>query len=119
MYAKKILAFFTISLFIGLAIIPTINSRTTSIENIINCFKDKSDKSVIYLEASSHYDYGFKVGKVLGFQYRLIDIFARFSKKNTITDEDIKNQINYMGQYCPFILEEFKGFCQICKPRAH
>ena len=54
--------------------------RTTNIENIITFFQDKSDKSIIYLEASSHYDYGFKVGKVLGFQYRLIDILETIKK---------------------------------------
>lgn len=109
MAAKKMLTFLTISLFIGLAILPAIDSRTTNTKNIITLFQDKSEVSVVHLEASSPYNYGFRAGTLLKTQYRFIDILARLSKKYKIDKEYVENQIDAMEQYCPFLLEELKG----------
>jgi hypothetical protein len=70
---------------------------------------DESELSINYLNASSHYDYGWNAGRLLRLQYKLIDIFAtRFTKIN-IMEQDIKDQIDYMEQHYPSFLEELKG----------
>lgn len=109
MITKKVLAFFTISLFIGLTILPAIDGRITNTKNIITFFNDKSEIKIQSLDASSPYDYGLKVGRHLGLQYKLIDLLTRITNKHSTNTKDIKEQINDMEQYCPFILEEFKG----------
>lgn len=109
MIAKKMLTFLTISLFIGLTVLPAIDGRATNTKNIITFFKDKSEIKIQSLGASSPYDYGWKAGRLLRSQYKLIDIFARFTKINNIKKQDIKDQIDYMKQHYPFFLEELKG----------
>ena len=102
---KKILAILTILIFIGLALMPAINSNT----NIINKVIYENKESIVYIEASSSYDYGYKIGKRFRIQYRLLDILAGYLKKNKLNEEEIEDQIRILQNNCPFLLEELKG----------
>jgi hypothetical protein len=96
---KKILA---------IIIVLIMFSNTLAVTASID-LNNEHELSIACIEASSPYEYGLKAGRLLRSQYRLIDLLARFSKKSDITTKDIKDQINHMENYYPFILEEFKG----------
>jgi predicted choloylglycine hydrolase len=92
-----------------MTLIPVINGKIINLDNTKNFFKDRSELSINCIEASSGYDYGFKAGRLLRLKYRLIDILSFFMNKHKVNAKDIAEQIHYMEQYCPFILEELKG----------
>ena len=60
-------------------------------------------------DASSSYDYGYKAGKLLKLQYRLIDLIARFTKINNINKQKIEEQIQFLKQHYTFFLDELRG----------
>ena len=70
-----------ILLLISIAAIPIIDSSSINIRKNETFFLDEGELSINRLEATSPYDYGYNAGKNLGFQYRLIDIFTRISKR--------------------------------------
>ena len=108
MSIKKWLAFVMIIFFVGLAFAPAVDSNSIIIDKGKMFFQDNLELSVRNMEASSHYDYGYKSGKLLRSQYKLIDFLARFSKTD-ISNQYAENQIKFMEKYCPFLLEEFEG----------
>jgi len=67
------------------------------------------NEPVNHLCASSHYDYGLKVGKRFRLQYKLLDILSGFLNNDKVSDNEIKDQINDLERYCPFFLDELKG----------
>lgn len=105
---KKLLALFTILLFTGLAVAPLSYSREISIDNK-EMFVQDNGLSFLIINASSAYDYGIKVGKLLRSQYRIIAHLAMLTKNDNMDSGTIKNQIKDMQVYNPFILEELRG----------
>lgn len=103
---RKIIAACIVLLLVGMALIPLTNSRTIRTRPFL---KNEPGSSELYLDASSSYDYGWKAGKLFRFQYRLFDVFTRFSKRNMMSEIEIEHQIGEMEQYCPFFLEELRG----------
>jgi hypothetical protein len=83
---------------------------TAKLKDIGCTEKTAAYDSIINIKASSSYEYGLEAGKLLKKEYRLIDnILARFTKKIDVSQENIENQIKYMGQNYPFFLEELRG----------
>jgi len=111
---KKMLVICIISLLFGTALMPAVDSDIVDTENTNMFFNDESEESVIYLEASSLYDYGLRVGRQFHIQYKLLDILSRFIKNYKICEKEIEDQINNMEHYCPFFLEELKGLSVGC-----
>ena len=66
---KKGFAFVTILLIISIAALPIIDSRTINVRKKEAFFQDEAELSINKLETSSHYDYGFKAGKLLKMLY--------------------------------------------------
>jgi hypothetical protein len=106
---KRFIILCIILLLFNAILIPSIDSTTINLDNNIKIFGDKPETSGIRLDASSPYDYGLRIGRLLRSQYKLIDFLARFTKKSDTDSENIKEQIHYMEEYCPFFLEELKG----------
>jgi len=106
---KKLLAICIILMFFGIALMPAINSKTNNFGNQIRLFNDKSEESIVNIQASSPYEYGLKVGRRFRLMYKIIDFLADFVKKIQVSKSDIKNQINDMEKNCPFFLDQLKG----------
>jgi len=116
---KKIISIVIIIMFLltNFISLNAISKETTLKENTKTFLKDENSVAFNYIEASSFYDYGLKVGRRFRFQYKLLDIFARLTKRNNFNENDIRDQINAMDQYCPFFLEELKGLSDITNIR--
>jgi len=108
MLASKLLTIFAIFILAGFAVAPTIESGAICTSNTENT-DEKQENEICSLYASSSYDYGFKVGKLLGKHYRILNRLSRFLEKREIDRSYIENQIKDIEQYCPFFLEELKG----------
>jgi len=106
---RKIQVIFIVLFLFGISLNPVINSKSIDTGISKEFFRDEIKESFIYINSSNPYDYGLKVGKRFRLQYKLLDIWTGFTKKNKIYKKDIENQINTMKQYCPFFLEELKG----------
>ncbi len=105
---KIAVALSTVVLFVTSMFIPITTSRMDDTKNTNTLFKDKFMKSTIYIEASSWYEYGLKIGKRFRLQYMLLDLLTTFTK-NKVDLKDIENHINAMEKYSPLVLEELKG----------
>ncbi len=111
---KKISIIIVISLLFGGIISPVATSITIDTTNEIETYSENKNKEqIVYLTASSSYDYGLQVGRDFLFQYKMLDILARFFKNDVIADEDIKKQIDNIEKYSPFFLEELEGLSTI------
>jgi len=100
---KKISIIIVISLLFGGIISPVATSITIDTTNEIETYSENKNKEqIVYLTASSSYDYGLQVGRDFLFQYKMLDILARFFKNDVIADEDIKKQIDNIEKYSPF-----------------
>lgn len=99
----------TFSGIIFLLIIETILIPITfSKINDVKLFsKDAQNSTIIFIDATSAYDYGWKVGKLLGSTYKRLNIAATITEKDS--KEDFKNQIDAIEHYCPFFYEELRG----------
>lgn len=86
-------------LFLGLALTSTVGSR------IID-EKPKID-SIVFLEASNSYNYGFKAGNMYTFQYKILDLLTRFLDRDKSSDNELR--ISSLETCCPEFLEELKG----------
>ena len=106
---KKYLTIITIFLFLGLAVVPSLKSSSLNLNNEKVNIKNQSDLSVVHIEASSSYDYGYKVGKLFKPHFKLLNLFAKLSGKQKIREGYFNNQLDSMKKYCPFIFDEFRG----------
>ena len=86
----------------------SLNRFFYSYQNHNNDFSNNVEP-VNYLCASSHYDYGLKVGKRFRLQFKLLDIFSCKIKNNQFDKTDIKNHINVIQEHYPFYFEELRG----------
>jgi hypothetical protein len=111
----KILAIGIILMMVGSTFVATAKLKDTTADDAKEMgatpySMGKTYDSIIKIEASSSYEYGFKTGDLLKKEYQLIDrLVARFTKKIDTSHETIENQINYIGQNYPFFLEELRG----------
>ncbi len=108
MIFKKILIICMVFLLLGVNLLPLIDSRFIE-PNMKTFFENKLDTSVIYINASSPYDYGWKAGIQYRLQYKLLDFFIELIKKGEINPTNIENQINTMKEYYPIFLKELEG----------
>jgi hypothetical protein len=102
---KKLMAVLIILIFIGLALMPAINCEGNKVDREI----EENKEPTSYIEASTSYDYGYKIGKRFRFQYKLLDIFTEVIKKSRARKDNIDNHIRILENNCPFFLDELKG----------
>ena len=95
---KKIIVTCIVILLISLAAIPTINGNTNNSKLLEGLSQSQSEDYENYIEASSPYDYGLKVGRQFRFQYKLLDIIAGFTKNDKISEEDVENEMRLIEQ---------------------
>lgn len=95
-------------LLFGSNLLPLIDSRIIS-PNKKTFFKDKSDNSLIYINSSSPYEYGWKAGIKYRLQFKLIDFLIEFIKKSLFDSTYIENEINNIKQFFPSFLMELEG----------
>ncbi len=108
MIFKKILTIFMIFLLIGINLFPLINSKIIEPKNR-TIIKVNSIKSVNYINASSSYDYGWKVGIQFRLQYKLFSFILELIKRDEINHNYIEYQINIIKQFYPSFLKELEG----------
>ena len=92
-----------------MTLMPTVNCEILEYKNSRRHLEVIPELSIFYLEASSPYEYGLKVGRRFCLIYKIIDILADFTKNNKISNKDIEEQINLIEQNCPFFLDELMG----------
>lgn len=102
---KEIIVIYTVFLLFGMALMPAIISEIPKTENVKTFLEEKSEELIVYINASSPYDYGREVGKQFFLEYKMIDILTRFFKR----DKNDKEYINNLSRFSPFFLEELKG----------
>ena len=108
MSLRKILLLLIIFSLISISFLPIIDSLT--INNIREShLRGNSGQSIVYIETSSPYDYGFKAGKIYRLKYKLLDFLFRFIKNDVSTENNIRDQIISLEKYCPEFIEELKG----------
>jgi len=88
------------------------SSSSNRIFSVLDNFENKNPNlklSINYLNASSSYDYGFKVGKLYRFQLKFLNFITNSNQKNSFKENQIEDEINFMESYCPQFLDEFRG----------
>jgi len=88
-----------------------INIRTNDAKNVKISSLSGYSISITHVEASSPYDYGFKVGNYLkgSYSYSFLFILSNIFDNSKIDKKCIENQIKNLEQYCPSYLEELRG----------
>lgn len=71
------------------------------------------------IDASSPYEYGFKVGTLYAAQYRFINVIVRIFEKRKIDRVCIEKQLKSIEQYFPFVGEELKGLSKSTNIELH
>jgi len=107
MNPKKTLTLIGALLLLSVSFIPAIDGLL--IDNKDISLRNYSDRSIVYIKASSPYDYGFKAGKLYRLGYKILDLLFVFIKNDNSIKEDIDGRIISLEKYCPDFLEELRG----------
>lgn len=108
MIFKKIFIITVALLLFGTNLLPKIDSKI--IRPNLKTFSENSlDNSIIYINASSPYDYGYKAGIRYKLQYKIIDFLLEFIKYSSVNSQFIKNRINSLKKSYPEFLKELEG----------
>ncbi len=108
MQIKKILLLLMILSIISISFLPAIDGIIISDTSKLHLISN-SDKSVVYIEASSPYDYGFRSGKLYNAKYKLLNLLFRDTNNDNSAEKDIRDKIISLEKYCPSFIEELKG----------
>ncbi len=107
MNLRKTLVLSNILLLISVSFLPAIDGLI--MDNGELSVGNNSEKSIIYIRASSPYDYGFKAGKLYRLKYKILDLLFLFTKNDNSIEESVEDQISSLEKYCPDFLEELRG----------
>jgi len=92
-----------------MTVMPISDINTIATKSSNQFFESKFKDPIAYIDASDSYDYGLKIGQQFRLQYKILDALSGSTNNKDFNGKNIKDQITFLEQDCPYFLEELKG----------